>query len=215
MNLRHVLGAGILLWLFAAVGTSLVALTFEATEERIAENERQALLRKLHALIPPQQFDNELLEATRTLPASEGLGTQDPTTAYVARRGAEPVAVVLNPVAPDGYNGPIELLVGIYADGRVAGVRVTRHRETPGLGDAIDETRSDWIQGFEGKSLGLPGRERWTVTKDDGAFDALTGATITSRAVVKGVKNALLYFEAHREELLATTDTDRGGNSGG
>jgi electron transport complex protein RnfG len=215
MNLRHVLGAGILLWLFAAAGTGLVALTFEATEEQIVENERQALLRKLHALIPPQEFNNDLLETTRQLPSSESLGTEEPTTAYVARRDGEPVAVVLNPVAPEGYNGAIELLVGIYADGQVAGVRVTKHRETPGLGDAIDESRSDWIQGFEGHALGQPARERWAVTKDDGAFDALTGATITSRAVVKAVKNALLYFETHREELLAKTDHGEGGNNGG
>jgi electron transport complex protein RnfG len=215
MNPRHVLGAGILLGLFAVAGTGLVALTFEATHEQIAENERQAMLRKLYALVPPEQFDNDLLEEARELPPSELLGSTEPRPAYVARREGEPVAVVLNPVAPDGYNGAIELLVGIYVDGSVAGVSVTKHHETPGLGDAIDESKSDWLQGFDGHSLGQPPRERWAVKKDGGAFDQLTGATITPRAVIKAVKNALLYFEAHREELLARTGPNSGGGSGG
>lgn len=215
MNPRHVLGAGILLGLFAVAGTGLVALTYEGTKEQIAENERQAMLDKLYALVPPEKFDNDLLEDVRELAPDELLGTDTPRPAYVARHEGEPIAVVLNPVAPDGYNGPIELLVGIYSDGRVAGVSVTKHHETPGLGDGIDESKSDWLQGFNGRSLGQPPRARWAVKKDGGVFDQLTGATITPRAVVKAVKNALLYFEAHREELLAKTRPDSGEPSGG
>lgn len=210
LDLRHVLGAGILLWLFAVIGTAVVAVTHDLTAERIAENRRLTLLRKLQAVVPPTAYDNDLLDTTREVPPAERLGTREPTTAYLARREGEPVAVVLRAVAPDGYNGRIALLVGIYRDGRIAGVRVVEHRETPGLGDGIEEQRSDWIERFEGKSLGDPPRERWAVQRDGGAFDALTGATITSRAVVEAVKEALLYFEAHRERLLAQAEEGDG-----
>ncbi len=106
-------------------------------------------------------------------------------------------------VAPDGYAGSIRLLVGIGADGRLLGVRVVAHRETPGLGDAIDERKSTWIDGFKGRSLGDPALERWHVKKDGGDFDQFTGATVTPRAVVGAVLDALLYFEANRATLLA------------
>ena len=83
------------------------------------------------------------------------------------------------------------------------GVRVSMHRETPGLGDAIEIQRSDWVLGFDGRSLDDPEPERWAVRRDGGAFDQLTGATITPRTVVKAVKNALIYFQTHRPELFA------------
>ena len=121
--------------------------------------------------------------------------------------GAAPVAVVLALIAPDGYGGPIKLLVGINADGSLAGVRVVNHHETPGLGDAIDTRRSNWILGFTGRSLGDPSPAQWAVRKDGGVFDQFTGATITPRAVVKAVKRALVYFEAHRDTLFADGKT--------
>ena len=82
-------------------------------------------------------------------------------------------------------------------------MRVVSHRETPGLGDAIDRERSDWIEQFAGKSLGNPDPKKWKVKKDGGAFDQLTGATITPRAVVAAVKRTLRYYRAHREALFA------------
>ena len=125
-----------------------------------------------------------------------------PARAYPARIGGETRAVVLEVVAPDGYSGEIRLLVGIHADGRVAGVRVTAHKETPGLGDYIEATRGPWIRQFDGRSLDDPPTEQWRVKKDGGRFDYLAGATVTPRAVVKAVRRALEYFAAHRAELL-------------
>ena len=103
----------------------------------------------------------------------------------------------------------IHLLIGVSRDGVLTGVRAVSHRETPGLGDAIDVQKSKWITHFDGKSLASPARERWAVDKDDGDFDSITGATVTSRAVVKGVKNALLYFERHRDELFSAAAAAR------
>lgn len=203
MNVRHVLVTALLLFLFAAIGTGMVAFTFDNTHERIAENEREVLLRNLHVLVPPERHDNDLFADTIEVTDPDLLGTPRPVTVYRARKDGKPVAAILAPVAPDGYNGEIRLLVAIETDGRLAGVRVTGHRETPGLGDGIDAARSDWILGFNGRSLGDPGEKGWAVKKDGGVFDQFTGATITPRAVVKAVKKALIYFDRHRQTLFA------------
>lgn len=188
---------------FAAVGVGLVALTEDLTRERIEANERAFLLRSLNDVLPPDRYDNDLFNDTQTVVDEDLLGTGEPVTVYRAFRSGEPAAVILAPVAPDGYSGAIRLLVGIGADGALTGVRVASHRETPGLGDAIEADRSDWIRGFAGRSLGNPPLERWSVRRDGGEFDQFTGATVTPRAVVKAVRNALLYFDAHRDLLFA------------
>ena len=200
---RNAAFSALLLGLFAVVGTGVVALTHTLTHERILANERAVLERALHAVMPPEVHDNDLLADRIEVLAPDLLGTADPVPVYRARRGGRPVGVVLTPVAPDGYNGRIRLIVGIYADGTVSGVRVLSHHETPGLGDAIEAEKSDWILGFTGRSLGDPPPERWRVRRDGGDFDQLTGATITPRAVVKAVRNALIYFRNHRDELFA------------
>jgi len=188
---------------FAVFGTLLVAVTWESTADRIAENERAYLLRTLTDVLPEDGYDNPVHEDFITVTDPELLGTDAPVTVYRARERGEPVAVAMTPVAPGGYSGPIKLLVGIRADGTLSGVRAVSHRETPGLGDKIEVERNDWILGFEGRSLGDPPREQWAVRRDDGVFDQFTGATITPRAVVSAVRDALIYFEAHRDELFA------------
>jgi len=106
-------------------------------------------------------------------------------------------------VAPHGYNASIELLIGVSPIGTVTGVRAVRHRETKGLGDAIETAKSDWIMQFDGKALTAPPPELWALAQDEGEFDAISGATVTSRAIVAAVKGTLLYFEQHRDELYA------------
>jgi Na+-translocating ferredoxin:NAD+ oxidoreductase subunit G len=203
VNYRTSVITAVILCLFAITGTTLVAFTHDRTRDRIAANEREALLRKLNLLIPQDRYDNRLFEDTLQVKDEKLLGTGEAVTVYRARREGKAVAVVMTPVAPDGYSGSIGLLVGIGYDGALTGVRVSAHRETPGLGDYIEEERSDWIYGFDGKSLDNPPLERWGVKKDGGAFDQLTGATITPRAIVKAVKKTLLYYRGHREALFA------------
>mgnify|MGYP006271451641 FL=1 len=201
-SLRHIILAGGILALFAVAGTSLVALTHEATDERIAANQRAATLATLHELVPEERYDNDPVTDAITVTDRQALGSREPLTVYRARRDGEPVAAVLTAVAPDGYGGPIRLLVAINHDGTLAGVRVVNHSETPGLGDAIEAERSDWIHDFAGRSLGNPPLEDWRVEKDGGTFDQFTGATITPRAVVAAVRRALQYYEEHRRELF-------------
>ena len=207
MNYRQIVITTIILLLFALIGTALVVYTFDNTRERIAANERATLLRKLNKLITPEQHDNILLEDTLTVTGRPLLGTTGPVTVYRARKAAQPVALVITPVAPDGYSGSIKLLVGINVDGTLSGVRVVAHRETPGLGDAIDEARSDWVHIFDKRSLEDPPLARWKVKKDGGDFDQLTGATITPRAVVKAVRQTLLYYRDNQEALFASSET--------
>ncbi|MAX52765.1 MAG: electron transport complex subunit RsxG [Methylophaga sp.] len=200
------LRVGVVLGIFAIVATTMVAYTEQNTRQQIKENERQALLDAINILIPHEQYDNAILQDTILLPATESLGTEEPTQVFRARKQDQPVAVILTVVAPNGYSGRIKMLVGIYNDGTLAGVRVINHKETPGLGDKIDASRSDWIKQFEGLSLENPSSAKWKVKKDGGAFDQFTGATITPRAVVRAVKGSLEYFKNHREALFAINE---------
>jgi electron transport complex protein RnfG len=129
----------------------------------------------------------------------------EPGRVWRARRGGEPSALVLEAVAPDGYSGAIDLLIGVRADGTISGVRVTAHRETPGLGDRIEVAKSDWIERFAGRSLRNPARAHWQVRRDGGDFDQFAGATVTPRAIVRAVRRALDYLEQHGVELYDAT----------
>jgi electron transport complex protein RnfG len=122
-----------------------------------------------------------------------------------------PVASIFTVNAPDGYSGNIELIVGIYADQSLAGVRVINHNETPGLGDKIEKQKSDWILQFKGLSLTKVEAENWRVKKDGGTFDAFTGATITPRAVLKAIANALQYFK-NNQQIIFTSSKNCGVN---
>lgn len=203
MGYRNILFTGILLLLFTMIGATLVAYTFENTKARIAANERAALLRNLHVLVPPDTHTNDLFTDVIQVQDPTLLGSRDPVPVYRARRDGEPVALVLTSEAPDGYGGAIKLLVGVTPEGVLTGVRVLSHRETPGLGDAIEAERSDWILDFNGRRLGDPPANQWRVQRDGGVFDQFTGATVTPRAVVNAVRKSLIYFDQHREDLFA------------
>ncbi len=202
MRYRPIVISAVLLFLFAVLGSGLVAFMHDNTAARIAENQRRALLRSLNELVPRDQYDNDIYTDIIYVRDAELLGTRDPVPVYRARLNGWPVAAVFAPLAPDGYNGNIRLLVAVKMDGTLAGVRVLAHRETPGLGDHIESERSDWILGFNGKSLRHPSVENWKVKRDGGVFDQFTGATITPRAVVAAVKNTLLYYRAHGQSLF-------------
>jgi electron transport complex protein RnfG len=196
-----------LLGLFALGVTLALAGTQLLTRDEIAAQRRAAEARAYSEILPPARYDNALLDDFRLVDDRELLGLQQPRKILVARLGGEAQAVIVPATAPDGYGGAIELIVGINADGTLAGVRVVAHKETPGLGDKIDARKSRWIDAFAGRSLGDPAPAQWAVKKDGGAFDQFTGATITPRAVTAAVKRTLQYFEANREALLAGAAT--------
>ncbi len=205
---RSMLKNALVLGLFAIGTVGSVALLQQGTATRIAAAEREAQVRALAEILPAGSYDNHLLDNRIELNAAE-LGHRSPQSAYLALKGDQPSALILPVTAPDGYSGAIHLLVGIFADGRLAGVRVLGHRETPGLGDKIELAKSDWVRGFEGKSLSNPGEDGWAVKKDRGDFDQFAGATITPRAVVKAVHGALRYFDKHRAQLLGLAEDEQ------
>ena len=204
---RRSIRAAIVLAAAAIAAYGLVAVVHEVTRDRIAATERARELARFDQVLAGRPHDNDLLADTLFLRDPELLGTTAAITAYRARFHGQPVAVMLEPVAPDGYSGAIRLLIAIAPDGTILGVRALSHRETPGLGDFIDTRKSDWIQRFTGKSAGNPAAARWRVRKDGGDFDQYTGATITSRAVVGTVDRTLQFFARHRNELLAAPAT--------
>jgi electron transport complex protein RnfG len=207
---RHILVASASLTVFAVVGAMLLSGTYDLTRAAIEKSENEAKAKLIAQTLPAGGYDNDLVRDALPLPADPLLGARRAGQYYPARLAGQPVAVVLEASAPDGYSGEIKLLVGILADGRVSGVRVVSHRETPGLGDYIEIAKNRWIRQFDGKSLSKPPAGAWKVRKDGGQFDYVAGATITPRAVVKAVRKALEYYAAHRQDLLgaAGKETD-------
>lgn len=185
-----------------ALLTGVLVWLAGVTRERIAMNQQSGVTMALSTLLPPGSYDNELLTDSIEVTAPDFLGTTQPIVIYRARKNGAPVAAILRPIAPDGYRGPIELLVAIAYDGTLIGVQVLRHNETPGLGDQFETRERDWLRAFEGLSLTNPPQQRWTVRKDGGEFDAFTGATITPRAIVKSVRRSLEFYQANRDRLF-------------
>jgi Na+-translocating ferredoxin:NAD+ oxidoreductase subunit G len=188
---------------FTVIGTTVLAFTYSHTKDDIALSEERVRMDLISQIVPQDIADNDIVHDTFKVKPSKLLGTEDSELAYRARLKGKITAVVLPAIAPDGYGGAINLILAIRRNGKIAGVRVVSHNETPGLGDYIDIKKSPWIKGFDGKAL-QPGRdEDWHVKKDGGKFDYMAGATITPRAVIKAVHKALQYFAENRDKLLA------------
>ncbi len=202
---QNALRNAVVMALFALAGTALLAGTYQGAHRIIAQNQEAEELKLLDQVMPARLYDNNLVESRIALPPDPLLGSKQPASAWIARRHGQTVGVVLSFVAPNGYGGPIGLLMGVDAQGRVLGVRVTESHETPGLGDYIEKSHGDWIDQFQGKSLADPAGPLWQVRKDGGIFTYVTGATITPRAVVAAVHDALQYVALHRGELYAPT----------
>ena len=189
---------------FTIIGTAILAFTYSVTHELIAQSEDAAKLKLINQVVPSTLYDNDLIKDTINLPANPLLGTTQETIAYRGQLHGQPTVVVLEAIAPDGYSGKIGMIVAINYSGVITGVRVVTHRETPGLGDYIDIAKNVWIKLFNDTSHINIQENEWKVKKDGGKFDYMAGATITPRAVVKSVHNALHYFEENRDKLFVT-----------
>ena len=186
----------------AAVAYGVTA-AYEWSHERIEANERARVVARLNSVLDPGLRGRDLTTTRIAAADRDLLGSEDPVDVFVLTDAGTPVATVFATVAPHGYNAAIGLLIGVSPEGVVTGARAVRHRETHGLGDAIDVAKSDWMLQFDGKSLLAPAPALWAVDQDDGELDAIAGATVTSRAVVSAMKNTLLYFEQHHDALYA------------
>ncbi len=193
---------GLILALFALISTGLIAIIHSFTKEKIAAEIEAAMARRLNEIIRKTEYDNDVYQDCKRVYNPELLGSRNEQKLYRMRKQNEDYAVFLSSIAPDGYGGKIKLVIGIYTSGEIAGVRVTEHQETPGLGDKIEVEKSDWIKQFNGKSLKNLEEKAWRVKKDGGQFDALTGATITPRAIVKAVYKSLQFYEHDKAKLF-------------
>lgn len=178
------------------IGASVVLQRSAAPGIQAAREEARNL--EWSSVLPAGSYDNQPLKHPLTLPISAE--TSSVLTAFLATRQGQPCAVIFHSRG-QGYAGPVELLVGISTEGRLLGTKVLEHHETPGIGGRI-VTQPQWLNGFSGKSLDEPGETRWAVKTDNGAFDQIAGATITSRAVVGIIHETLRYFDDHRAQLL-------------
>ena len=190
-----------LLALFAIACTAIVGVVHLLTKDQIAFQQQQKLLRNLNSILVDGSYNNVIYQDCLLLPTT-ALNSETAQKVYRARSNDVPVSAAITAIAPDGYNGNIELLIAINVDGSVSGVRTLKHQETPGLGDKIELRKSSWIQSFTGKKLANENDSRWQVKKDGGMFDQFTGATITPRAVVKAVRNTVNYFNTHQNEIF-------------
>lgn len=203
-----------LLALFAVATALLLAGSYLLTKDRIAAEIRKAEEKALLQIVPRERHDNSMLDDTLGVgPQTSELGLRTEKRIYLARKGGDVVAAIIPATARDGYSGDIDLVVGVNADGTIAGLRVLAHKETPGLGDQVNLNKSDWVLEFNGRSLQNPLPARWAVKKDKGEFDQFTGATITPRAVVAATKRVLEYAAHNSETLFATAGQSTSGGA--
>ena len=205
-------GAALAVLAAALCAVGLVVLVHHYAAPRIAANEHAARIARFTAVLGDVRFDNDVLADVVMVRDAEFLGTDRALPLHRARLGGRPVAALMEVVAPGGYGGVIRLLVAVRPDGSVIGVRVLSHSETHGVGDAIEPQRSGWLERLTGRALGNPALERWAIRKDGGDFDQYTGATVTSRAVVGAVRDALRWYYAHRNEVFAAPSEPTAGH---
>ncbi len=199
---KHTTKTAATLVAFAFTFTLLMTVVYQVTKDPIAKSEAEVRINLFHQVIADDRYDNDVLNDTIAIPPNRLLGNKLASVAHIARKNGDPVALILEAVAHDGYSGDIKLLVAINLDGTISGVRVIKHTETPGLGDYIDIVKSNWIKLFDGESLSKTSSANWAVKKDGGHFDYMAGATITPRAVISAVHKALQYFEENKSRLL-------------
>lgn len=201
-----------ILFVFVIIFTGMLSAAYLWTKPAIEASAAEEKMKLVDEVLPHSEYDNALLKDRITLPPTAELGLADASTLYRARKNGQPVALVFEAVAPDGYAGKIRLIVAVRADGQVGGVRVTLHKETPGLGDYIEVKKDKnkvrpWITQFTGLSLATVADKDWKVKKDGGILDYHAGATVTPRAVSKAVLKAVKWAEANRDRLFSEGGT--------
>lgn len=202
-NGKSVVYQAILLGAFTTFSAALLIIGSLSTRGAIAQRQAEDMQASLNQVVPPDLHDNNLLDNPIVIPRRGGK-----VTIYRARQGDRITALAYR-INGQGYGGEISLIMGVDDAGRILGVRVLSHAETPGLGDKIEARKDSWILGFNGLSLGKPPASAWRVKKDGGQFDQFSGATITPRAVIRTIREGLEFFKAHRTELLATEPPEK------
>lgn len=188
--------------ILAALCAVIISSAHHLTRERIAENIR---MKKLHTIIDVMkaELDNDIYADVKDINYTNERGEEFSTSAYRARKSGRPVGIVLNPVLANGYNGEIQMSVGILYDGTLSGIKVLNHQETEKLGSRVHQDESDWLDNFSRQSLARTPAGQWAIKSESGKFDQLSGATITSRGVIEAVKDSLLLYDEHKDNIFS------------
>ena len=205
--LRTALRAAGIMLVFTLVFTAMMASTYRFTRPAIEASMQEAQMRLIDEVLAPGSYDNELLEDVVRIGPTPALGLDDGGRIWRARLGNQPVALIVETATTDGYAGRIAMVVAINTNGLLSGVRVTAHKETPGLGDYIDpkkDRRKDlpWIGQFAVATWKDVNTAEWTVRKDGGTFGYRTGATISARAVVRAAGRTTAFVVERMEALF-------------
>lgn len=203
-----------ILFIFVIIFTGLLSAAYQWTKPALEASAAEEKMKLIDEVLPRSEYDNALLQESQSLAATPELGLSEASTIYLARKAGLPVAAVFEAVAPDGYAGKVRLIIALRADGQVAGVRVTQHKETPGLGDYVEVKKDKnkarpWITQFNGMALAQVPDKEWKVKKDGGRLDYYAGATVTPRAVSKAVFKAVKWFDGQREQLFSATGAQK------
>ncbi|MCK9261578.1 MAG: electron transport complex subunit RsxG [Azoarcus sp.] len=193
---------------FTVAFTAVMAFTYDATRPAIEASVQEEQMRLINEVLPPDSYDNDLLADAITVAGEQALGPDDVKRVWRARKAGTPVALILEAAAGNGYAGRIAFIVALRPDGTVIGVRVTNHKETPGLGDYIDpkkdrNKKKPWITQFEGVSWSQVDNAKWALRKDGGTFDYHTGATISARAMTGAIARAVAFGVERADALFA------------
>lgn len=184
MNNKSSLKFGIVLLLIAAGCGLGLGYVSEVTKEPIAIQAKKAIDEANKAILP---------EATEFADKTGVTLTGTISAVTEGKSGADVKGYTIT-VSPKGYAGPVKTMVGITADGKVSGIKILEHAETPGLGALAPEPK------FSGQYAGKPAKELVVVKaapSGDNQIEAITGATITSKAVTTGVNEAIKFFDSN------------------
>lgn len=187
--------------IFSLVASAALSISYFLTKTPIEESDARAKRMFLNQVVPSNLYDNNLVKDTISVEPNPLIGNKK-ILIYIVQKNNQVIAVIIETIAPDGYSGEIKTLVGVDQKDKILGVRVITHKETPGLGDYIEVDKSHWIKNFNLKSLDEMGEKEWAVKKDGGDFDYVSGATITSRAVIKSTYKSLLYVKENKKGYL-------------
>ncbi|NTS78455.1 electron transport complex subunit RsxG [Catenovulum sp. SM1970] len=199
--IKQVKKSSLVLAAFALASTALVTLVHIFTAPKIAEQQALAQIKVLDEIIDRESYNNDLANDCVITSDENGKAIK----VFRARKDGIPVAIATEVIVLDGYNGRMDLILALDINSKVLGTRTTFHQETPGLGDKIEIKRSDWITKFNDNEVNGEDDSRWAVRKDGGMFDQFTGATITPRAIVKGLKRTILWHQQEQGNLFDLT----------
>jgi len=197
MKKQRTFAHGLILGAFCLGFGVILAFSNHITVEDIAARALEDKLNSLAQVIPSNIHDNNLVEDS-ILMKNEG-GKE--ISVYRATKDGKVTGLAYE-IFGVGYAGQIKLMMGIDTQGKILGVRVISHKETPGLGDKMEVKKGNWILKFDSLSLGNPPVDKWKVKKDGGQFDYWAGATITPRGVVDAIRRGLELFEANKAHMM-------------